>query len=242
MPLLDHFHGALADNRHWESFHGAWAYEMMGWLNRHVLPEGYFAEAQVSLGSRIEVDLPTYEEGRDPPKASTNGGNGGVATQTWAPPVTSLVMPAVFPDDLEVQVFRSGAGANLVGAVELVSPRNKDRPEARRAFAAKSAAYLQRGIGLVVVDVVRERRANLHNELIELLEQGEQFAFPGDTLLYAVAYRPSRREETEQIEIWPFALAVGQPLPTVPLALRGGPTLPLELEATYTETRVRSRI
>src|SRR5205085_725706 len=66
----------------------------------------------------------------------------------------SLVMPAVFPDDIEVQVFATTAGATLVAAIELVSPGNKDREEARRAFAAKCAGYLTRGVGLVVVDVV----------------------------------------------------------------------------------------
>ena len=57
-------------------------------------------------------------------------------------------------------------------AIELVSPGNKDRPEARRAFAAKCAGYLTAGVGLVVVDIVTDRLANLHNELIELMRQG----------------------------------------------------------------------
>ena len=35
----------------------------------------------------------------------------------------------------------------ISGAIELASPGNKDRPETRRAFAAKCASYLARGIG-----------------------------------------------------------------------------------------------
>ena len=42
-------------------------------------------------------------------------------------------------------------GATLVAAIELVSPGNKDRPEARLAFAAKCVSYLTRGVGLIVV-------------------------------------------------------------------------------------------
>ena len=45
---------------------------------------------------------------------------------------------------------RMGCGASfggqdeaVVAAVELVSPRNKDRSSARRAFATKAASYLQ---------------------------------------------------------------------------------------------------
>jgi hypothetical protein len=240
MPLLDHFRPPLAGDRHWESFHGAWAYEMMAALNRSVLPAGYFAEAQVHIGSRVEVDVASFEQ-REGATAATES-NGGVAVQTWAPPATTMVMPAIFPDEIEVQIFRSDAGATLVAAIELISPRNKDRDEARRAFAAKCASYLQMGIGLVIVDVVTERRANLHDELVRLLNQADRFAFPGEALLYAVAYRPSRRETGDQIEIWPFPLEVGEALPTVPLPLRGGPTLPLDLEGTYTETRLRSRL
>jgi len=58
-------------------------------------------------------------------------------------------------------------GLTLVAVIELVSPSNKDRAEARDAFADKYSAYLQRGIGLVVVDVVTTRQANLHDRLIE---------------------------------------------------------------------------
>jgi hypothetical protein len=239
MPLLDHFRPPLAGPRHWESFHAAWASEVMAILNRRVLPPGYFAETQVHVGSRVEADVPTFE-GRTP--AAGNGHTGGVAVETWAPPATSLVLPLVFPDEIEIQVFRSSGGATLVAAVELVSPSNKDRPETRRLFAAKCASYLASGVGLVVVDVVTERTANLHDELVGLLGGPEATRFPGAEL-YAVSYRPARSDSgEEQATVWPFPLAVGQALPVVPLALRGGPTLPLDLEETYTETRARSRL
>ena len=151
-------------------------------------------------------------------------------------------MPAVFPDEIEVQIL-SESGPTLVAAIELVSPGNKDRPETRRAFAAKCASLLQAGIGLVVVDVVTNYMANMHDELIDLLRQAETFRFPGDASLYTAAYRPQRKKAGEdQIALWFFPQAVGQALPTVPLALRGGPTLPLDLELTYTEMRDGSRL
>lgn len=241
MPLLDHFRGDLADRRHWESFHSAWASQIMSRLNQRVLPSEYFAEATVTLSSRIEVDVATFTEERIQVEPNSSS-NGGVAVQTWAPPATALLMPAIFPDDIEVQVYSTVGGPTLVGAIELVSPGNKDRPEARRGFAAKCAAYLQRGIGLVILDIVTERQANLHDELVTLLGQPDTFLFPFDSILYAVAYRPGRREEKNHIELWPHPLSVGQPLPTLPLALRRGPTFPVELETTYMETRANSRL
>ncbi len=240
MPLRDHFRPPLSDLRHWESFHAAWATEIMRTLNRQVLPPGCFAEAQVHVGSRVEIDVAAFEEGAAAGVA--NGNAGGVAVETWAPPAAALVMPAVFPDEVEVQVFRTTGGAVLVGAIELVSPGNKDRPEARRAFAAKCATYLQQGVGLVVVDTVTARPGNLHDDLVRLLEQPDAFRFPGAPPLYAAAYRPGRRPAGDQVEIWPVALTVGQPLPTMPLALRDVATVPLDLESTYQTACADSRL
>jgi hypothetical protein len=245
MPLLDHFHPPLRPERNWESMHAAWATSIMARLNEQLLPAMYYAETQVHIGSRVEVDVATLEHLAPPNARSARTENGPVATleaEVWAPPEPTIVIPAIFPDEIEVQVFGSSTGAPLVAAIELVSPGNKDRTETRRAFVAKCSSYLQLGIGLVVVDVVTERLANLHDELMSLMEQPERFAFPGGASLYVVAYRPARREAGDQIDCWPHPLAVGQSLPTVPLALCGGPTLPLDLEATYTEARRRSRL
>jgi hypothetical protein len=130
-----------------------------------------------------------------------------------------LTVPAVFADDFEVRVFESKGGPQLVAAIELVSPRNRDRAEARRAFATKCAGYLHQGISLIIVDVVTERRANLHNGLIDLLVSAEAARLPAESFLYAVAYRPIRRAEREEIDICPVTLALAAPLPTMPLAL-----------------------
>ena len=81
-----------------------------------------------------------------------------MAALVWNPPAPTLVLPGAFPDSFEVLVFQSEGGTRLVAAIELVSPGNKDRAEARRAFVIKCAAYLQRGIGLIVVDIVTARQ------------------------------------------------------------------------------------
>jgi hypothetical protein len=241
MPLLDHFHPPLLGHRHWEGFHGRWAAAMSDALNEK-LPEHYFAEFQVRLGTQIEVDVATFaEEGAS---ARTHAGTSATAVEsrTWAPPAPVAVMPATFPDDFEVQVFSTAAGPTLVAAIELVSPANKDRDQARRAFAAKCAAYLQKGIGLVVVDIVTSRHANLHDDLMALLGQPVNFNFPSPTPLYATAYRPAHRQEQNEIDQWREPLAIGQPLPTLPLAVRGLGCLPIDLERTYMEARTRGRI
>jgi hypothetical protein len=242
MPLLDHFHDPLFSAHPWASFHAMWASEIVGWLNKR-LSRRYFATMYTHLGPDVAADVAEFERDPGPDEELPNGSvNGGVAVEVWAPPKTTLAMPAVFPDDLEVRVHDAERDAKVVAVVELVSPGNKDRPETRRAFAAKCAAYLQRGIGLVTIDIVTSRLFNLHNDLVRLLCLSEPFLMPEDAVSYAVAYRPARRGEVNQIDLWPVPLAVGGQLPLLPLALRGRRAVPLDLDATYTETRLRSRL
>ena len=61
MPLLDHFHPPLHGPRRWEGFHHAWATVIAQHLNRDVLPPGYFAEPEISLGPELEIDVATLE-------------------------------------------------------------------------------------------------------------------------------------------------------------------------------------
>jgi hypothetical protein len=129
-----------------------------------------------------------------------------------------------------------------VAVFELASPRYKDRPEARRQFAAKSASYLQRGIGLVVADIVTRHQPNLHNEFIRLFGATDDLLMPGHPPLYAVAYCPTRRDERNWIDLYPHPLALGGELPLVPLALKGFGCVRLDLNATYAEACERSRI
>jgi len=240
MPLLDHFHPPVSERRSWEGFHGLWAAALVEKLNRDILADEFFADMQVHIGSQVEVDIATLDGARGAGERSP--ATTATLAPAWAPPATNLVVPIVFPDDIEVQVFATATGATLVGAIELVSPGNKDRPEARRAFAAKCVSYLTRGIGLIVVDIVTNRSANLHNEVMGLLGHGEPFLLPPTATTYAVAYRPSRQPAGDQIELWPRLVPLGQPLPVLPLALRNAGVVPVDLEETYTDARQRSRL
>jgi hypothetical protein len=54
-----------------------------------------------------------------------------------------------------------------------------------------------------------------------------------DADLLAAAYRPVSREKKPTLDYWHEPLALGRPLPTLPLWMRGGFFLPIDLEATY---------
>jgi hypothetical protein len=226
MPLLDHFHPPLSERRHWHAFHNSWATYLSSQLNA-LLPEGYFAEANVQFG--VEVDVAAFEEDpARPPQA------------VWTPPPPLGSFPLELPGAVvEVGVFSRSGGPVLAGAVELVSPANKDRPAHREALVSKCAAYLQSGVGLVLVDVVTDRSGDLHRELLARVGAGDPGPGPS---LSGSAYRPVERDGAPALDVWREPLAVGQPLPTLPLWLRGGLCLPVELDATYQRTCVEQRV
>ncbi len=226
MPLLDHFHAPLNLRRPWHAFHNSWATYLSADLNRQ-LPAGYFAAANVQYS--IEIDVAVVEE-QDP-----------VEGASWTPSAPVLSIPlALLTDTVEIQVFSTAAGPVLAGAIELVSPRNKDRPESRDAFVSKCASYVQSGLGLVIVDVVTDRRADLHRALLERL--GEPGTVPSDTGLYATSYHPVRRDGDPRLDIWHETLTIGQALAVMPLWLRAGPCLRVDLEAAYERTCVEQRV
>jgi hypothetical protein len=239
MPLLDHFHPPLSKQRHWDSFHGAWAEAIARHLNEDRLPAHFYAEARVMIGSRVEIDVATHEETNG---KAFNTDHGGVAV--WAPPkpITSAALDFAGLDLFEVQIFNDEEGPKIVAAIELVSPANKDRAAHRQAFAIKCASYLCQGISLIVIDIVTTRRVNLHNEIMRLLGHGQESWLPAETSLYGVAYRPVVRNLHEQIEVWPSTLNVGQRLPLLPLLLDAEKCLPIDLEASYTIACQRRRL
>jgi hypothetical protein len=227
MPLLDHFHPPVRNVLQWNSFHSAWLAVLAADLNA-LLPPRFFAEPSARFG--IEVDVAALERLGD-------AGTGGWQPTYAAPPATATVPFAVATDALEVLVYEDSPGEmRLVGAVELVSPANKDRPDSREAFVTKCREYLHRGLGLVVADVVTERRANLYNLLMEAIGQPEQ-AIAAD--LYAVGYRPTGGNGSGRLSLWPHPLTPGEPLPAeVPFWLWGGVCVPVRLNDTY-ETTLR---
>jgi len=226
MPLLDHFHAPLSEIRHWHSFLNSWATYLSSRLNA-LLPAGYFAEANVQFS--VEIDVAAFEE----------PGTTGTSTLWQAPPPAASHPFEISEVGVEVGIFCKSGGPQLAGAVELISPSNKDRPAHREAFVAKCMTYLHAGVGLVLVDVVTERTADLHRELMVRL--GLSDPGPGPALS-ASAFRAVQRDSVKMLDVWCEPIAVGQPLPTLPLWLRGGLCLPVELESTYTRTCVEQRV
>jgi hypothetical protein len=242
MPLRDHFHPPLHPVRHWGSFLATWAVTLADSLNGDLLPKHHYAEIHLSGVAARELDLraplapSVVVEHSDEPTAAA------ASLEGWAPPTPVVIIPTVFARDFEVLVFQSDSTRNPVAVIELAGPADKEGCPQRLAFATKCASYLYRGVSLIVVDIVTNRQAPLHKDILQLLDQSQRDLFPSNPDLYGVAFRPIIREEATQIDIWPHVLAVGQALPVLPLWLRGDLCLPIDLETTYAESCRRLRI
>jgi hypothetical protein len=221
MPLLDHFQESFGGPNKWALVHAMWAAEIAGRLNAGRLGPQFAARPR-----RMET--------------STNGPT-AAALSPWTAPQPAASVPADIPSLSEVQVLKTDEGI-LVAAIEIVSPRNKDRPTAREGFVGKCLDYLNQGVCVVVIDVVTTLRANLHAELCDKIGVEGEDLFTEVGTLYAATYRPTTRSDVPQIDVWASPCRVGEAIPTMPLRLTSDTFVPVEFELTYTEACRRLKV
>jgi hypothetical protein len=221
MPLRDHFRPPLDDKRSWDELHGQWPAMIVQRLFG-TLPEGYVAAPGVRSDIAFEITA-----------------GGGVAAAPWAPPAPTLTLETDLPeqDEYEVRVYDARRGRQLVAAIEIVSPSNKDRPESRRAFVAKTAALLQQDVCVSIVDIVTVRQFNLYADLLALIGRADPALGPDPPHLYAVTLRSRKRLRGRPLlDTWFYPLAFGRPLPPLPIWLDIDLGVTLDLEASYEDT------
>ena len=236
MPLRDHFRPPLADTASWEELHGGWPMVIVQQL-RTILPPGYVAGPKVHAGAQIEIDVAAYERTAGPDPSAAGEQSGGVATAAWvAEPVVRVETELPEYDEYEVRVYDATRGRRLVAAVELVSPANKDRPEKRNAFVGKCAALLRNGVAVSIVDLVTIRQFNLYAELMAFVGHPDPTMSVDRPHLYAASCRWVCREPKSLLQSWSHPLALGQPLPELPLWLADALVVPLDLEESYERT------
>ncbi len=208
MPLHD-----WTDDRGWDSVHQLWINALLFWFQER-LPAGYRAY----LGSVPGFTI-TAETGR--PHVGVRAWNapeGGTATATverLEPDFHAVALLHLEPP-AALHIFFQ---ARLVAAVELVSPRNKDRPSAREFYRNRYLSYLWSGAHLMLVDV---HRRPLGFSFVEAMAAELQCRFPGGPPPHAVSWDVGgpTPEGDQFLDGWYRPLATGQPLPTLPL---GGP-------------------
>jgi hypothetical protein len=217
----------------WEGVHHLWIAELLRWVKPR-LPAGYRAYIgsvpTVAVGApteRPDVSVRQWPEHQAP----------GEALPAQAPAQEGVREEpdeeiAVATLDPETALYVESRG-RLVSAVELVSPRNKDRPVARSTYLARYLGYLLEGVHLLLVDV---HRRPLNFSFPDRIAQELQLRQPPCAPPLAVSYRVGERAAAggRFLAIWRRPLTVGQPLPTVVLPLAVDLDVRVDLEQTYT--------
>ena len=202
------------------------------------LPPQYTARPSVNIGRDFEIDVATFERANVAQPLHDDQG-GGVATLTetkvYAPTQVSYAIETDYfdNDEYEVRVYDEKRGRRLVAAIEIVSPGNKDREENREAFINKCGGLLKQDVSVTIVDIVTSRSGNLGHELLTELGEPLEADHPD---IYAMTIRAIPKLHGHHVEVWEEPLALGKPLPTMPIWLSEKLPFPLELESSYEET------
>ena len=225
MPLHD-----WTDERGWDSVHPIWMTYLIEWVQPR-LPEGYKA----FLGGVPALSV-----------ASVNG-KPDVGVRRWGPerpPAGTVGGTAVLEPDVEQNiVFRLDPqravhidfDGQLIAAIELVSPRNKDRSDAKETYTSRYLGYLRFGVHLLLVDVLPKPRTFSFADAITAAVGLDLPPLPSP---FAAAYRvagevPVGDDMGSRIAVWRRPLRVGEPLPTLPLPLIVDQSVEIDLEETY---------
>jgi hypothetical protein len=222
MPIHDWTR--VRSNR-FHDFHQSWTIAIRNALNAGRLPPGYFAMVEQQAGGP-EADVITLE--RTPPAGSPPP---GVAIEL-SPPKARFVTRAEaagYARKANRITVRHPDGA-VVAVVEIVSPGNKDSRHALHAFTRKAVELLQAGVHLLIVDLFPPSRRDpqgIHKVIWDRLRD-EPFTLPADKPLTVAAYAAGT-ETVAYVE----PVAVGDPLPDMPIFLTADRYILCPLEATY---------
>src|SRR4051794_38569711 len=176
MPLHD-----WTDERGWDSVHPFWLAYLVEWIQPR-LPEGYKAflggvPALTVASGNGRPDVSVRQFGPEPPAVE-----GAVDTAVLAPDLETSVAIRLDPQ----RAIHIDFHGQLVAAIEIVSPRNKDRADAKETYATRYLSYLPLGVPLLLVDVLPRPRGF---SFADAITAGLGMELPPLPAPFAAAYR-----------------------------------------------------
>jgi len=227
MPIHD---WSNVDAGIFHDFHQAWTIEIRNALNGGLLPPGFFALAEQIVSGPIP-DVVTLQR-RAPSGAPSNGGGVAIAD---TPPQARFVKSAqadLYARKANRIAIKHRLG-RLVAVIEIVSAGNKSSQHALRSFVEKAGELLREGINLLVVDLFPPSSRDpqgIHKAIWDEVQE-EPFELPADKRLTVAAYSAG---EPRMAYVEP--VAVGDPLPELPIFLDPQTYVRAPLEKTYQQT------
>jgi hypothetical protein len=150
-------------------------------------------------------------------------------------PETEAVATFTLDPQLAIHIDREG---QLIAAIELVSPRNKDRHSSQIRYRNRYLGYLRQGVHLLLIDVLPRPRSFSFAEVLARDLGFEQTPCPPP---FAMSYRVGGTvPEGTLIGTWSRPLRVGERLPLIPLALSVTIRISIDLETPYMRAATRA--
>jgi hypothetical protein len=219
------------DDADWDGFHTFWITHLFHDIKPR-LPE----EFRAYLGSIPTLSVALVPERPDvavrhwlsEPPAEVPGLVAESSNAPFDEPDVETATITLDPQKALYVVYRG----RLVAAIELISPRNKDRFSARAYYLSRYLGYLREGAHLLLVDV---HRRPLNFSFADALAQELGIEQPATPPPLAVTYRVGEPAASggRLLAIWRRPLQAGSPLPTLPLPLTVHASIPVNLEDTY---------
>ena len=207
-------------------FHQSWTIGIRNSLNAGLLPDGYLAMAEQITGGP-EPDVVTLSLPIEPGAGNT----GGLALADA--PIKSRIRTqsdAITYARKANRVAIRHPDGDVVAVIEIVSPGNKDSKHAVRSFARKAVEFLTSGVHLLIVDLFPPNPRNpqgIHKLIWDRIRD-EPYEQPSDKPLTVAAYSAGT-----SIEGYIEPVAVGDPLPEMPIFLTPDRYVRCPLEASY---------
>jgi hypothetical protein len=213
------------------AFHQRWISALCDALNTGGLPPDYFALPE----QRIQGPIPDVLTLSLSPRAEgTNQGAAGLAVATVLPRMRLIRRHEadIYARKADRITVRHRHG-DVVAVLEIVSPGNKASRAEFRSLVQKSADLIRQGIHLLVIDLFppgpRDPQG-LHKAIWDEFED-EDIELPAGKPLTLASYDAG----PTQVAYVEF-VAVGDPLPAMPLFLKPEFYVQAPLEATYQTT------
>lgn len=207
MPMHD---WAAVDAGTYHDFHRDWTVELCRRLNSGILPAGYHARLQRRSIESDEQDRPVHV-GPTPTARIVQRAE----EFTYAMRADRIV------------ILREGA---TVALIEITTPGLTRSPLLRREFSTVACACLDCGVHLLLIDPIPTASddVGLHATIWKDFNGKPLAPMPPDKPLAVSSF-----DAGDELNAYVEPLAVGDPLPDMPLFLEPGVYVPCPLEAAY---------
>jgi len=212
------------------NFHQQWIVQLTRMLNGGRLPPGHFAMTDQKVeGWEPDVVTPHI-------RAASGQTVGGLCVHEHPPKVRKVLRRETeaggYARRADRIVVKHKEG-DVVAIIEIVSPGSKDRPHSVNQFVANVRDFLRKSVHVLFVDLFPHGDHDphgLHSAVWSVWTDTPDDP-PADKPLRAVSY-----DAGNPFLAYVEPLAVGDPLPEMPLFLAPGIYIPCPLEESYQAT------